>query len=157
MKCFTKRLSQNRDKCTHGGHSWINLDQQSIIRLSHVWNYHAKGMILKLVGKLIVKCSSKCVLFLKGSCCNIPSVFKKKKNVSQHFVDHVCPHLTPLPIILIHLISPTSLLSFGRLSLFFLSFSLFSFYWNTHTHPPASTPKHTISPSFFLQDHRKNT
>ena len=26
-----------------------------------------------------------------------------------------------------------SSLSFGRLSLFFLSFSLFSFYWNTHT------------------------
>ena len=36
------------------------------------------------------------------------------------------------------LISPTSLLSFGRLSLFFLSFSLFSFYWNTHTHSPTS-------------------
>ena len=70
--------------------------------------------------------------------CNIPSV-KKKKKVSD-FVDHVCPHLTPLPIILIHSISPTSLLSFGRFSLFFLSFSLFSFYWNTHIHTLTRQP-----------------
>ena len=50
------------------GSTWINLDQQSIIRLSHVWNCHIKGMILKPVSKLVVECNGKCVLYLRGSC-----------------------------------------------------------------------------------------
>ena len=82
--------------------------------------------------------------------CNIPSVKKKKKKkeMIRLFWFPRAPHLTPLP---------TSFLSFGWLSLFFLSFSFFALYLHTHfhTHPPTSTLNHTISPSFFRQDHRK--
>ena len=61
--------------------------------------------------------------------CNIPSVKKKKKKERiRLFLVPTCPPPNPTPH---HSISPTSLLSFGRLSLFFLSFSL---YLNTHTH-----------------------
>ena len=77
---------------------------------------------------------------------------KKKKKVSQNFVDHKCPHLTPLPIILIHSISPTSLLSFGRLSPFFLSFIFslfFSFCWNTHTLTRQPPLQNTLSHHHF--------
>ena len=44
-----------------------------------------------------------------------------------------------------HTFSPTSLLSFGRLSLLFLSFCFFSLYWNTHT----------LSSTFTCQPHSK--
>ena len=53
---------------------------------------------------------------------------KKKKERIRLFLVATCPPPNPTPH---HSISPTSLLSFGRLSLFFLSFSL---YLNTHTH-----------------------
>ena len=93
--------------------------------------------------------------------CNVPSVKKKKKKGNDQIIlVPTCSPPNPTPH---HSFSPTSLLSFGWLSLFFISFSFFSLYLNTHTHthfhtyPSASTPKHTISPSFFRQDHRKNT
>ena len=50
-----------------------------------------------------------------------------------------------------------SSLFWPALSVLSFIFSLFILLKHTHTHPPASTPKHTISPSFFRQDHRKNT
>ena len=75
--------------------------------------------------------------------CNVPSVKKKKKKkeMIRLFWFPRAPHLTPLP---------TSLLSFGWLSLFFLSFSFFALYLHTHTltstltrQPPLqTTPSH---------------
>ena len=138
MKCFTKWSSQNRDKCTHGGHSWINLDQQSIIRLSHVWNYHVKGMILKPVGKLIVKCNSKCVLFLKGSYYNIPSVLKKKKKKCK---SAFCGPRVPPPNPTTHHSHPLNFTHISSLfwpALSFLSFIFSLFILLKHTHSPAS-------------------
>ena len=65
--------------------------------------------------------------------CNIPPIKKRKKKckVSIFFVDHICTPPYPTPH---HSFSPTSLLSFGRLSLFFLSFIFFLFFLLKHTH-----------------------
>ena len=80
--------------------------------------------------------------------CNIPWVKKKKK--SQNF----CGPLVPPPNPTTHHSHPlnfTHISSLFWLALSFLSFIFFLFILlkHTHTHPPASTPKHTISPSFF--------
>ena len=73
-------------------------------------------------------------------------IFKKKGEDQIVLSSHVPPP-NPTPY---HSFSSTSLLSFGRLSLFFLSFSFFSLYLNTHTltstltrRPPLqTTPSH---------------
>ena len=90
--------------------------------------------------------------------CNTPSVLKKKKKCKSAF----CGPRVPPPNPTTHHSHPLNFTHISSLfwpTLSFLSFifSLFILLKHTHTHPPASTPKHTISPSFFQQDHRKNT
>ena len=91
----------------------------------------------------------------------ITSCQLKKKNVKSAFF---CgPHVPP-PNPTTHHSHPLNFTHLSSLfwpALSFLSF-IFSFFillkhTHTHTHRPASTPNHTISPSFFRQDHRKNT
>ena len=84
--------------------------------------------------------------------------FKKKKKCKSEFCG---PHVPP-PNPTTHHSHPLNFTHISSLfwpALSFLSFIFFLFILlkHTHTHPPASTPKHTISPSFFRQDHRKNT
>ena len=103
-----------------------------------------------------------CLCALCHVCCNIPHYFKKKKKRgkgSDCFWFPRAPHLTPLPTTHFH--PPLFSLLAGSLFSFFHFLSLLFTYTHTHTHfhthPLASTPNHTISPSFFWQDHQKNT
>ena len=63
--------------------------------------------------------------------CNVPSVKKKKKGKDQIVLVPMCSPPNPTPH---HSFSPTSLLSFGRLSLFILCSLL------THTHSLPHSP-----------------
>ena len=80
-----------------------------------------------------------CLCALCHVCCNIPHQFKKKKKGERIrlFLVPTCSPPNPTPY---YTFSPTSLLSFGRLSLFFLSFSFFALYLHTHTHSLPHSP-----------------
>ena len=86
---------------------------------------------------------------------------KRKEGVKTDFQFARAPHLTPLPITHFH--PPLFSLLAGCLYQG-LSFSFFYLYLNTHTHTLTSTLTHRpplqsnqSSPSFFQQDHWKDT
>ena len=75
--------------------------------------------------------------------CNVPVIREREREkrgggggVKSDFLVPTCLPPNPTPH---HSFSPTSFLSFGQLSLFFLSFSFFSLYLNTHTHTHTHT------------------
>ena len=76
-----------------------------------------------------------CAMFVVTS----PISLKKKKKGERIrlFLVPTCSPPNPTPH---YTFSPTSLLSFGRLSLFFLSFSFFALYLHTHTHSLPHSP-----------------
>ena len=92
------------------------------------------------------------IIFQQLSVIRPISLKNKINNFLKKGEDHIIlsSHVPPRNPTPHHSFSPTSLLSFGRLSLFFLSFSFFSLYLNTHTltstltrRPPLqSTPSH---------------
>ena len=123
---------------------------------------HAYVQIYVSLGPVLCLCLDPfvyvlCAMFVVTS----PISLKKKKRGkgSDCFWFPRAPHLTPLPTTHFH--PPLFYLLADSLFSFFHFLSLLFTYTHTHTHfhthPLASTPNHTISPSFFRQDHRKNT